>query len=914
VTKRREPDDGWRGLQRVFRFPLSRRRIREDVDAELAFHLEERAAELMARGNLTRAEAAEEVERRFGDVGAYRRELGSIDGASHRRAAYGEAARTLVRELGQAFRSLSRARSFSLLAMFTLALGLGASTTIFTLLDRIVIEPLGYPNARRLIRIGTQWPGVKAGDEYGSSKYMYERFQKESRTLEHVGIYVFQAFTLPATNGLDAERVYAFDASSSMFAILGVRPELGRAFTEQDQVPLDPNVVLLSHDLWMRRFSGDRGVLGKTIDLDGQPKEIIGVLSESVRLPEMQAELWMPMHLDPADPPLNNHVFSTIGLVKPGVSIEQSRRELGELMHRIIVDNPGVYPSGFIAKTGFALFVRSLRDDIVGPDIARSLWIIFASVGVVMLIAAANVASLFLIRIEARRREVAMRAALGADGRRLALHFLCESMLLAVGAAAGAIALSIALLRIVIALAPTNLPRLPEVHFDAASAAFCAGVALLVGLLFGLLPLVRTRAVSTMLRDGGRGMTGSRAQGAARRTLVIAQVALSVVLLVSAGLLAKSFAQLRAVRSGIDPHGVLSMTIVLRPDRYLSDAQVVAFWHDLARRVAAIPGVTHTGAISVLPFAGELTCTTVFAVDSPLDPSQRARCVKTITVAPGYFETMRIPVEGQAPGWIENESGAGTMVVSRTLANELWPGESAIGHTLVIEMRRRLPFRITGIAADVRANGLTQPPIEAAYFPIAAPAAVGPAPNTDLDGNYLSFVVRSSRDDVPELGAAIRHIVSEMDTRVPAVDVRTMDVIVAKSIARSSFVMLLLAIAAAIALALSATGIYGVISYTVAQRRAEIGIRMALGARMRQVRAIVVGQSVRLAAAGAVVGVLLAIALMRLMRSLLFGVSPSDPVVIAGAALVFLLVACVASYAPARRAAAIDPAEALRAD
>ena len=914
MSSRRGPDDGWRGLQRVFRFPSSRRRIREDVDAELAFHLDERTTELMARDHLTRAEALEEVERRFGDVRAYRRELGIIDGASHRRARYGEAAQTLVRELGQSLRSLSRARSFSLLAMFTLALGLGASTTIFTLLDRIVLEPLAYPNANRLVRMGTQWPGVKAGEEYGLSKYMYELFHRQSRTLEHVGIYMHEALTLPAADGLEAERVWSMDASASLLSTLAIRPELGRSFTEQDESPPVASVAMLSHELWLRRFGGDPRVLGKTIDLDGRPTEVIGVLPASAQLPDMKSDLWMPLHLDPAEPPHNNHVFSAVGLVKRGVSIEQARQELGELTHRMYVDYPGVYPPGFLSKTGFALFVRSLRDDVVGPDIARSLWIIFASVGVVMLIAAANVASLFLIRIEARRREVAMRAALGADRARLAMHFLCESMLLAAGAAAGAIVLAIVLLRVVLTLAPSNLPRLHEVRFDARSAMFCAVVALLVGLIFGLLPLARTRFVSAMLREGGRGLTGSRAQGAARRALVIAQVALSVVLLVSAGLLAKSFAQLRSVRSGIDPHGVVSMTIVLRPDRYLSDAQLVTFWHDLARRVAAVPGVTSTGAISVLPFAGDMGCTTVFAEDSRVDPSQRARCVKQISVAPGYFATMRVPIEGEEPGWADNESGAGTMVVSRALANKLWPGESAIGRTLVISTRRRLAFRVAGIAADVRANGLDQPPIEAAYFPIAAPASAGPSNNTDLDGNYLSFVARSTRDDLPALGAAIQHIVAEMDTRVPVVDVRPMDALVAKSMARSSFVMLLLAIAAAIALALSATGIYGVISYTVAQRRAEIGIRMALGAKMRQVRSIVVGQSVRLATAGAAAGVVMAIALMRVMRSLLFGVSPSDPIVIAAAALVFLVVACVASYAPARRAAAIDPAEALRAE
>jgi hypothetical protein len=327
-----------------------------------------------------------------------------------------------------------------------------------------------------------------------------------------------------------------------------------------------------------------------------------------------------------------------------------------------------------------------------------------------------------------------------------------------------------------------------------------------------------------------------------------------------------------------------------------------------------MPGVTNTGAISYLPFTGDLECTQVYPENSPVDPAMKGVCVSTFTVAPGYFATMRIPLKGEEPGWAENESGAGTMVVSAALAARLWPGENAIGHTLAVSVQRRLSYRITGIAADVRASGLQKPPTEAAYFPIGAPAAAGAPKLPDQFGTYLSFVVRSTRDDLPSLGAAIRHAVSEMDARVPVADVRSMDAIVAKSIAQSTFVMLLLAIAATIALVLSAIGIYGVISYSVAQRRAEIGIRMALGAKMGQVRSVVIGQSVKLVVIGAVGGTLIAIAAMRVVRSLLFQVSPTDPTVLVGSATILLLVAVLASYVPARRAAAVDPAEALRAD
>ncbi len=907
-------DDRWHNLKRAFRFPSSRRRVREDVDAELQFHLEERAVELMTREHLSRDEAAEQANRRFGDVALYRRQLRTLDGAAFRRASFTESVSSALRELRQAFRSLNRARLFSILAMLTLALGLGASTTIFTLLDRIVINPLAYPHARQLIKIGTRWPGIKAGEEYDISKYMFEQFQERSKSLQHLGIYNFEAFTLPAKAGLDAERIFGARVSASMFSVLGVRPVVGRTFTDQEQRPEDPTVVLLSYGLWMRRFNGDPGVVGKTIDLDGRIKEIVGVLPQDAALPGTAAELWMPLHLDPAEPALNNHVFAAIGLLKPNVNAEQAFRELDGMTRRITADNPATYEPEFLKKTGFGLFVRPLQDDVVGPDITRSLWIIFASVGVVLLIAAANVASLFLIRIDARRKEIALRTALGAGRRHLMAHFLSESMLLAAGAAAGAVALAFLLLRLILSFAPSNLPRLREVHLDWISVAFCVVVALFVGAVFGVLPLTRTRGEMRVLREGGRGLAGARAQSGARGALVIGQIALSVLLLVAAGLLTKSFARLRAVNSGIDPHGVLSMTIVLPPDRYENDAQILSFWRSLVRRTALMPGVTSSGAVSSLPFTGDLGCTSVVAEDSRLDSSLHSRCVPVITVAPGYFATMRIAVEGQAPGWAENETGAGTMVVSRALATRLWPGESAIGHTLVLQDRRRLLFHVSGIAADVRADGLQYPPIEAAYFPIAAPATANASSTTDLGGNYLSFVVRSRADNLPLLTRAIRHAVGELDSRVPVEDVRQMDEVVAKSMAHTSFTTLLLAIAAALALTLSAIGLYGVISYTVAQRRTEIGIRMALGARMEQVRRIVAGQSVKLAAFGAGAGILIAVATMRIVRSLLFEVSSSDPIVLFGAAAILLPVAALASWLPARRASAIDPSEALRSD
>ncbi|AHG93723.1 permease (plasmid) [Gemmatirosa kalamazoonensis] len=905
-------------MKRAFRLPASRRRLDAELDAELAFHLEGRVEDLMAREGLSRAAAESEARRRFGDLDVYRRETSAIDHHTHTRRRGMELLGDVRRETRTAIRALRRAPTFAVVAFATLALGIGAATAIFTLLDRIVIRPLPYPRAERLLHLGTSWPGVKPGEEYGISTYMYHRFRQGARTLEELGLFQPDVYTLPAANGLDAERVLGVDASASLFHVLGIRPALGRLFTVEEQLPNDAGVVVISHGLWQRRFGGERSVIGRAVDVGGRLVRVIGVLPPGAKLPESEAEIWEPLHLDPADPPRNHHTFHAIGLARDGVPVERARAELDALTHRIVADFPNVYGEKFLARTGFGFVLRSLRDEVVGPKAARVLWILFASVGLVLVIAAANVANLVLVRVEARRRDVAVRTALGGGRWQLATHFLSESFVLAIAAAVGAIALAWTLLHVVLLFAPTSLPRLEEVRLDGRGVAFCAAVALAAGAVFGLMPLPRSGGGLdvAVLREGGRGATTSRAGQAARRALVVTQIALAVVLLAAAGLMLESFQRLRAVRPGFDARGVLAMSIALRGDRYRTDAQVVAFWQELSRRVAALPGVTGMGATSMLPLDGDAGCTGVAANDSPLDEAHRSACVPTLTVAPGYFATLGIPVRGEAPGWTDNEQGSGTMVVSRALGERLWPGQSPIGKSLVYSMRRPLVFRVTGVAEDVRANGLQKPPIEAAYFPLAAPAAAGPAKGGghDLDGNFLHFVVRSNAEDLQRLGAAVRRVMADIDPQVPVADVTPMETIVARSVAQTSFTMLLLALSSAIALVLSAAGTYGVMSYLVARRRAEIGVRVALGAPAGAVGRMVVLQSVRMAVAGAVVGLLAAIAGTRLLGALLFEVSPTDPVVLTVVPLVLVGIAAAAAFAPARRATRVDPVTALRGD
>ena len=501
-----------------------------------------------------------------------------------------------------------------------------------------------------------------------------------------------------------------------------------------------------------------------------------------------------------------------------------------------------------------------------------------------------------------------MRTALGADRAHLAVHYLAESLLLTAAAAVGAVALAYTLLHVAVAAAPSSLPRLEEVQLSARSIAFCVIVALVTGIVFGMLPLASSGLDIATLREGARGVTSSRVRNIARRGLVISQVALGVVLLAAAGLMLKSFAHLRGVRPGFDPSRVETMSLILPGGRYRSFEQVNAFWHELARRVEALPGVRSTGATTSLPLTGGNGCSLVIT-DGARHTAEKSACVSTILVTPGYFATMGIRVTGQLPDWSGTESGAGPVVVSRAYADRFWPGENAIGHGLKINREDTLAFfRVIGVADDVRDDGLDKPFTPAVYFPIM-PVTGGVLWSPP---NYMSFAVRTTGENRAQLIAAIRRIVADLDLQVPVTSIEPMEDIVSKSTAQTSFTMMLLLISASIAVVLSAVGIYGVISYLVSQRRGEIGIRMALGARDVQVGGMVVLQSVSLAAFGAAIGVLAALGGMRALRSLLFDVSPTDPVVLIAVPLMLLVVAAVASFAPAWRAARVEPGAALR--
>jgi putative ABC transport system permease protein len=908
VTAHRDDDALWARLRRVFRLPASRSRLDAEVDEELRFHIEGRVEEIMATEGLPRAQAELEARRRFGDVAHYRREARDIDATTHQQRQRMEIRDAVAREAGRAFRALRQTPGFTLVTIVTLALGIGAATAIFTLLDAVVLRPLPYANADRLVALSSPVPKLKGQTVWGLGRHQIYYFREKARSVENVGVYLTYNVTLLGNKSEDRpERVRWVITSASLFDVLGFAPHRGRLLTAEDnRMQMSANVVL-SHAFWQRRFGGDEAIVGTTINIEGFSRQIVGILPPGASLPDLNVDVWASAHVD-STVRQNNHSWSSIARLRPGYTAADAERELAPLTARMAEVYPDVYSPTFFTNTGFTTAVQPLRDAVVGDMVTRALWAIFGAVALVLLIAAANVANLFLVRIDARRRDVAISTALGAGRSHLAVQYLTESAMLSFAAAGVALVMAQLLLRMLLALAPSELPRLTEVGLGVPSIAFALGVAIVTTLVFGLLPLASAKPDIAILREAGRAVTTSRTRLRARRVLVATQMAFAVVLLASAALMLRTFQNLRAVRPGFAPNGVLVAGISLPSLPYLRDTvRTSRYFEELARRVEAMPGVEHAGVSDRLPLLMTDLCNGI-TLEGPTPESATGTCPPTARVSPGYFEAIGTRVEGRTPTWDAMNAGEGPVVVSKAFADHHWPNESAIGKG--VRFRRGAWYRVVGVAEDVRGMGVTSPPVELVYFPILSiPGAPLWNPPTSPD-----LVVKVRDGDPMRLAPAIARVAAELDPQVAVSNVRTMDDVVARSIAKQSFTMVLLLVSATIAMLLSAVGIYGVISYIVAQRRGEIGVRVALGANVRQVTGMMLRQSLSVAAVGVLVGVGTAIATTRFLSALLYGVSPVDPVTLVVVPAVLLLVAAAASYAPARRASRVDPAIALRSN
>ena len=915
-----DSSSGWSGLRRVFRLPFSRKRSAREVDDELRFHLEGRIEEFIASG-MTRSEAEAEARRRFGDYEGYRREASHIDERTMRDRNRLELLGNLARELRHSARALLRTPAFSLIAFVTLALGIGATTAIYSILEAVALRPLPYRGAEELVSVlhPTTVPGT-GESKWGLSAAGYFYFREQNRTLADLGVYTTGHATVSGDG--EAEQVRYGGVTHTIFTTLLASPEIGRLILANDDRPGAPQVVVLGYDFWRRRYGGDPAVVGRSIETGGGPFEIVGVTQPGFNLPKPGAfasgtdltgfgvDLWVPLRLDPAARPVNSHQFSGIGRLAPGMTAEDAQRDLQALTDRLPELFPSAYSQTFFDEYRFRMGVRPLRDEVLGERITRTLWVLFGAVGVVLAIACGNVANLFLVRMEARRREAAVRTALGASRAQMAVHYLSESVLLALAAGAAGVLIAYAALGALLVMAPTDLPRLSEVELRWTAIAFAATISLIAGLVFGLFPLFRQALDTSTLREGARGLSASPRQRVVRNALVVTQVALALVLLACAGLMIRSFAHLRDVRPGLDPRGVLVFEIAI-PSRYGNMEEVAAFHRDFQTRLAALPGVQHVGAATGLPLRDYgVGCSVVFREGRPYGPNEEPPCVATPRATPGFFQALGIQVRGRVPEWSDVHANTGAVVVTRALGERLWPGEDPLGKGIISNTPGDQSgwYRVVGVVPELRAAGLDQPPTEAVFYP---PVAV---PNTWLWGPMrgVTYVVRTASSEPTSLVPSIRRTLGKMDRGVPVANARTMQDVIERSMSRASFIMLLLGIAAGVALLLSAVGIYGVISYVVAQRRSEIGVRIALGAGVSQVARLVVMQSVTLAVIGVLVGLLGALAGTRVIGSLLFEVSPTDPLVLALVVLVLLAIAVMASFAPARRAASVDPVEALR--
>lgn len=823
----------------------------------------------------------------------------------------------MKQEFGQVIRRLLRSPSFTLVAVLTLALGIGANTAIFTVVNSVLIRPLPFPRQDRLLAVNFTAPGMEV-ELVPHSQATSLLIAEENRVLDDFG--VFSGTALNLTGDGEPERVPALAVSQATLPLMGAVPRLGRLTHADDHLPGAPSVAILSHQLWERRYGGDPSIVGRTIQVNDSPFQVVGVLQEDFEFLLEEGEMFIPTRFDPVAPDEGSFNMPGIGRLKAGMDLEAARADVDRIIRLMPERYSGEISQAMLDQIGFAPSLTPLKAQLTG-DVSRTLWILLASVGILLLIACSNVANLFLVRAEGRQREVSVRTALGASGGDVARFFLLESLILGVLGGLVGLALAWGGARFLVRMGPENLPRLQEIGLDLNAVLFTVGISLLAGLIFGLFPVLRYRNpdLATGLKEGGRGGSAGRERHRARNTLVVAQMALALLLLVGSGLMLRSFQALRSVDPGFGPEGVLTLRITLPDATYPDTESRVAFHDQLLDRISRIPGVTSAGAGAQIPMGGGMNRSGTVFEDHPIGPDQIPDIIETNYVTAGYLETLEMELlEGRTLSPFDLRDRTGAVVVTRALAQQFFPGQSALGKRLSqsIDFSEEGALSegqgwqtIVGVVDDVRTMAMNQEPGPVLFFPLAQVRgdSLTRAPSS------LAYVVKGSGDPLGLL-PAVQEAIWARNPNLPIADIMTMDRVVRDSMARTSFTMVLLGIAALVALLLGTVGIYGVISYVVTQRTRELGIRMALGAQDTAVAGMVLRQGAVLAATGIAVGLTVALGLTRLMEALLFGVSSTDPLTFVAVPAVLAGVALLASWLPARRASRTDPVEALRAE
>jgi len=894
------------------RFVRRRRRGDSDFAAEIAAHLALETDRLVAEG-MSRADAVYEARRRFGNVGRVREEFHDrrtsmwIDGAA--------------RHLHRAARRIAHAPVFTIAAVLTLMLGIGATTAVFSLVDGVLLRPLPFAHPEQLVDLSHTMviQGISHVDQ-SDATYLY--YRRANHVFSAVGAYQSTTVNLAdasAADGASAARVDAARATASVFAMLGVAPIRGRYFRDDEDLPSAAPAVVIGEGLWRTRYAGDPAVVGARVNVDGVTRTVIGIMPAAFEFPDGRTTLWLPAGIDPARTQSANFDLRGIARLRPGVTPTAAAADLDRLLPHVPEAFPGRLTAPAIAVTKMHPAVHSLRDTTLG-GVARALWIVFGAAALLLLIACANVANLFLVRAEQRQHDLVLRRALGAGGGAIFAEYLAEGVLLAALGGALGVALAGAGLAAFRSM-PSGIaiPRLNDVGIDVPVLGAATAVTLLTALVMSVVPALRSTSIgiANVLGQGTRSVTATRNRHRARRAFVVVQIALGLVLVTGAGLMARSFASLRSVPAGFDAAGAYTFRVAL-PNAAYSTADAVSLITRAVDRLSSLPNVVSAGVISKLPLDDESRRdTAVFVEDKP--PAMGAMPVihQVVYASPHAFAALGVPlVEGRTFERPEASRAQLDVIVSHALAVRYWGNAPAVGKRLRLDMNGPL-FTIVGVTGDVRGTRLDEPPDETVYLPlVTAPghaSATGGADTTRWMPRELAFVVRS-RDASLDPTVAVEHALRDLAPGVPVYDVRSMAGVVAQSTARTTFTLDLLEIASIAALLIGAVGLYGVVSYMVSLRTREMAVRIALGAEPARLRRQVLWQAVRVAALGLVLGTCATLLVTRYLAALLYGVAPRDPATLAGAVVLMAIIAVAASWFPARRAAAIDPAAALRTD
>lgn len=880
----------------------NRRSADQEIDDEVSHYLEESIAAFMARG-LSPDDARRAARLELGNVIAIREQV--------REYGWENMIDTLFADLRYAIRRLRKSPGFATGTLLTLALGIGATTAIFSVINGVLLKPLPYPFSERIVALRHTAPGIHIND-LNMAASLYFTYSEENRVFQ--GVSMWLPDTVSVTGLAEPEEIPALLVTNRFFSVLGVQPAIGRPFTPSDDDPKSQPAVILLDGYWKSRFGGDRSVLGRRIMMDGDAHEVVGVMPPSFEFMDRPVSLLVPLRVYRADIRLISFCCQGVARLKPGVTLTQANADVARMLPMAPAKfpvNPG-FSAEFWATSGIAPRLRLLKDVLVG-DIGKTLWVLMGTVGMVLLIACANVANLLLVRADGRQQELAIRAALGAGWGRIARELLLESLLLGVVGGALGLVLAYVALRVLEASGMEHLPRIHNISIDGTVLAFTLGISLAAGLLFGLIPVFKYARprLSNVLGSEGRSLSGSKARHRARSLLVVVQVALAMVLLVGSGLMIRTFQALRHVDPGFSgAHELETLHISISESQVKDPERAIRMEEEILRKMEALPGVSAAAITGRLPMEGGSN-DPVYAEDQ----SAQAGAVPPIRrykfVSPGYFSTTGARlIAGRDLTWAETYNKTPVAVISENMAREVWRDpHAAIGKRIRPTVKDDWR-EVIGVVADLRDEGVDQKAPGIVYWPLlqknfeSSPTGVV---------RSVAFVIRTPRAGSSALLPDLQKAVASVNPNLPVADVKSLESVYNRSLARTSLTLMLLAIAGGMALFLGVVGIYGVISYSVSQRTREIGIRLALGAPLQNITALFVRQGLILSSIGAACGLAVGLALARLMRSLLYDVSPADPLTYGAVSAGLILAASFASYLPARRATKVDPSEALRA-